>query len=253
MPSRRSWAKRQRKDKGEIYSSKSKVHSRACLARPPLRLRHPPPPPPGAIPTIHPTPVSHRKVRAAFVTLPSPNRALTGIVAAGSRLVTAGALLSHRQARFKQRLFKNPQGNNGSEEILTRERATLTTRLKAAAALWLGESVENRGGAPADSSPAKSSSRGERVLFRPRGSGGAGTQSRPTARVWAAERWEHPVSRRHRSGEPAAATTPARIGRTSARRSTPYTRHSTLLTNDRKMATGTCFLWTPRPPPKGGE
>ena len=66
-----------------------------------------------------------------------------GIVAAESGLTPARALLNHRQARFAQRLYARPQDGGGPEEILERE-STLTTRLRAAAALCQGETVEQQ-------------------------------------------------------------------------------------------------------------
>ena len=52
------------------------------------------------------------------------------------------SLLNHCQARFAQRLYARPQEGGGPEEILTRDRSTLTTCLRAAAALRRGDTVE---------------------------------------------------------------------------------------------------------------
>ena len=58
-----------------------------------------------------------------------------GIVMAESGLTPARALLNHRQARFAQRLYARPADGQGTEEILARERAAVTTRVRAAAAV----------------------------------------------------------------------------------------------------------------------
>ena len=65
-----------------------------------------------------------------------------GIVAAESGLTPARALLNFRQARFVQRLYARPKDGQGPEEILDREGAALTTRLRAAAGLYRRETVE---------------------------------------------------------------------------------------------------------------
>ena len=69
-----------------------------------------------------------------------------GIVAGESGLTPARTLLNNRQARFTQRLYARPnddgQSSDGPEEILTMGRSALTTRLRAAAALRRGETVE---------------------------------------------------------------------------------------------------------------
>ena len=67
-----------------------------------------------------------------------------GIVAAESGLTPARALPNHRQAGFTRRLYARPQSGDGPEEILTRERAALIMRLRAAAALRVGESMEHQ-------------------------------------------------------------------------------------------------------------
>ena len=64
-------------------------------------------------------------------TLGSFRSTLQGILAAESGLTPARALLDHRQARFTQRLYARPREGGGPEEILARERAALTTRLRA--------------------------------------------------------------------------------------------------------------------------
>ena len=80
-----------------------------------------------------------------------------GIVAAESGLTPARALLKDLQARFAQRLYARREDGGGAEEILIRERSTLTERLRAAAAHRRGETVEaqRRGGSSA-TSPAGS-------------------------------------------------------------------------------------------------
>ena len=65
-----------------------------------------------------------------------------GILAAESGLTPARALLNFRQARFAQRLYARPKDGQGPEEILDREGAALTTRLRAAAGLHRRETVE---------------------------------------------------------------------------------------------------------------
>ena len=67
-----------------------------------------------------------------------------GIVAAESGHIPARALLNYRQARFAQRLHARPRDGKGPEEILTRDGAALTTRLRAAASLRPGDTVETQ-------------------------------------------------------------------------------------------------------------
>ena len=50
-------------------------------------------------------------------------------------------LLEHRQARFAYWLYARPRDGGGPEEILTREGAAVTTRLRAAAGTRRGETV----------------------------------------------------------------------------------------------------------------
>ena len=64
-----------------------------------------------------------------------------GIVAEESGHIPARALLNYRQARFAQRPHARPRDWEGPEEILTREGA-FTTRLRAAASLCSGNTVE---------------------------------------------------------------------------------------------------------------
>lgn len=64
-----------------------------------------------------------------------------GILAAESGLTPARVLLNHRQARLARRLYARPRGGLGPEEILTREGAAITTRLRAAAAIRPGGTV----------------------------------------------------------------------------------------------------------------
>ena len=66
------------------------------------------------------------------------------IVAAESSSTPARALLVHWQARYTQHLYARPQHGDGPEEILMRERAAATTRLRATAALPPGETVEGQ-------------------------------------------------------------------------------------------------------------
>ena len=63
-------------------------------------------------------------------------------MAVESGLTPARALLDHRQARFAQRPLARPQDRGGSEEILDRESAAVTRRLKAAAGTRPRETVE---------------------------------------------------------------------------------------------------------------
>ena len=67
-----------------------------------------------------------------------------GIITAESGLTPARALLDHRQAGFAQRLYARPRDGDGPEEILERERPTLSTRLKAAAVLRRGGTAEGQ-------------------------------------------------------------------------------------------------------------
>ena len=66
----------------------------------------------------------------------------SGIVAAGSGMTPARALLDRRRAHFTQRLYARPRDGDGPEEILARERSALPTCLRAAATLRPGETVE---------------------------------------------------------------------------------------------------------------
>ena len=61
---------------------------------------------------------------------------------AESGLIPAQSLLEHRQARFTHRLYARPQGSGSPEEILTRKGTAVTTRLRAAAGIRRGETVE---------------------------------------------------------------------------------------------------------------
>ena len=54
-----------------------------------------------------------------------------GTLAAESGLTPARALLDHRQASFAQRLYARPRDGQGRGEILSREGAPLTARLRA--------------------------------------------------------------------------------------------------------------------------
>ena len=79
-------------------------------------------------------------------TLSAWSSTLREIVAWESGLSPARALLNHCQATFTQRLHARPRSDYGSgdgpEEILTRERADLTMRLRAAATLGRRQTVE---------------------------------------------------------------------------------------------------------------
>ena len=65
-----------------------------------------------------------------------------GILAAESGLNPARALLEYQQARFAHRLLAQPRDGGGPEEILTREGAGITTRIRAAAGTRRGEAME---------------------------------------------------------------------------------------------------------------
>ena len=77
--------------------------------------------------------------RTGRTTLGASESTLLGIVAAVSRLAPARALLDHRQARFTPRLLARPQGHGGPEEIMSRQGADPTERLRGATHLRLGE------------------------------------------------------------------------------------------------------------------
>ena len=81
-------------------------------------------------------------IRMGKATLGAFRSTPLGLVAAQSGLTPARALLEHRQARFTQRLCARPKGGDGSDEILTRERAALTARLGAASSIRPRETVE---------------------------------------------------------------------------------------------------------------
>ena len=80
--------------------------------------------------------------RMAGSTLGAFRSAPQGILATESGLTPARALLDHRKARFAQRLHARPRDGGGPEEILDREGATITGRLRAAAGTRHGEKVE---------------------------------------------------------------------------------------------------------------
>ena len=65
-----------------------------------------------------------------------------GILAAESGLTPARALLEYQQARFAHRLLAQPRDGGGPEEILTREGAGITARIREAAGTRRGETVE---------------------------------------------------------------------------------------------------------------
>lgn len=67
-----------------------------------------------------------------------------GIVAAGSSLTPARALLSHRQARFAYRLHARPKNEEGPKEILTRDGAALMAHPMAASALRTSDTVKTQ-------------------------------------------------------------------------------------------------------------
>lgn len=64
-----------------------------------------------------------------------------GTVAVESGHTSARELLDYRQARFAHRLHARPK-ERGPEEILDREGSAPTTRLRAAASLRPGDTVE---------------------------------------------------------------------------------------------------------------
>ena len=65
-----------------------------------------------------------------------------GIAAAESDAIPARPLLDYRQAKFTQRLHARPKDGEGPEEILDREGAAITARLRAATSLRPGTRVE---------------------------------------------------------------------------------------------------------------
>ena len=65
-----------------------------------------------------------------------------GILAAESCPTAARALLNHRRASFARHLYARPQGGDGPEEILECRDSSLTTRIRAAAALRRHKTVE---------------------------------------------------------------------------------------------------------------
>ena len=65
-----------------------------------------------------------------------------GIVTAQSGLIPTRALLDYRQARYAQRLHARPKDCQGPEEILDRDGAAITLRLRAATSLRPGTTVE---------------------------------------------------------------------------------------------------------------
>lgn len=64
-----------------------------------------------------------------------------GIVAAEGKPTPVRALLNLRQARFAQRLLSRPRNQRGPEEVMERQGAALTTRLRGAATLRPGETA----------------------------------------------------------------------------------------------------------------
>jgi ribonuclease HI len=80
--------------------------------------------------------------RMARSTLGSFRSTPQGILAAESGLTPARALLNHRQAMFSHRLIARPKDGGGPEEILTREGAELSQRLRTATGIKPGESTE---------------------------------------------------------------------------------------------------------------
>lgn len=76
-----------------------------------------------------------------------------GIVAAGSCLTLARALLDYEQARCAQHLLVRPRGHTGPEEVITRQNAPLTVRLRKAMALYPGEKTEEREWGSSEPSP----------------------------------------------------------------------------------------------------
>ena len=80
--------------------------------------------------------------RMARSTLGALRSTPQGILAAESGLTPARALLDHRQASFAYRLLARPRDGGGPEEILTREGAAVTTRVRTAGGTRRGETVE---------------------------------------------------------------------------------------------------------------
>ena len=77
--------------------------------------------------------------RMARFTLGAFRPITQGILEADSGLASARALLDNRQTRFTQRLYARPKDGGGLEEILSREGAAITTRLKAVVGTKRGE------------------------------------------------------------------------------------------------------------------
>ena len=77
-----------------------------------------------------------------------------GIIMAESGFTPARALLDHRRARFAQRLIARPRGRRGPEEILDRS-ATITARLRRAAAIERGGTSEGQEWSEARSFPGQ--------------------------------------------------------------------------------------------------
>ena len=81
--------------------------------------------------------------RMARSTLGAHQTTPQGIVMTESGFTPARALLDHRRARFAQRLYARPQGDQGPEKILKRQ-STLAARLKEATRVGRGGSAEQQ-------------------------------------------------------------------------------------------------------------
>ena len=80
--------------------------------------------------------------RMARSTLGAFSSTPQGILAVESGLTPARVLLDHRQAGFIQHLHARPRDGGRPEEVLAREDAAITVRLRAAASTRRGETVE---------------------------------------------------------------------------------------------------------------
>ena len=120
------------------------------------------------------------------------------IVALENGFTPARALLDNRQAGFVRRLHTRLQDGGGAEEVLSRERSALTTRLRAASALRPGDSVEPQRWGAGRLFPGRIIVEKEPGPWSRHTSGGSATPFGRTARAGTAGRWEWPASGSHR-------------------------------------------------------
>ena len=113
-----------------------------------------------------------------------------GIIIAESGLTPARALLSHRQARFSQRLHARPRDGEGPEGILTRDDTVLASRLRTAVTLRPGDAVEAQERGAGRDSQAGRLWRAERVRSRRQAHGDEEIPSGRTALGSTAVGWE---------------------------------------------------------------